>query len=66
MGELNITISDLNACPSCGCNQPLIMQDSKNLKWSIACGKKIQCGTETKKHKELLDASAEWGLKENV
>jgi hypothetical protein len=42
------------------------MQNPKNDKWFVACGKKIFCGTETKHQKELLDAADEWGLKENA
>lgn len=66
MGELNITVNDLASCSACGCSQPLIMQNAKNLKWSVACGKKIKCGNETKPFKELLDAADAWGLKENA
>ena len=64
MGELNISITDLSGCTSCGSHTPMIFQD-KNDKWFVSCGRKIQCGTETKHHKELLDAASEWGLKES-
>lgn len=66
MGDLEITINDLAPCKNCGCNQPLILQHSKHSKWYVACGRKIKCGTETKYFTELLDAAADWGLKENV
>lgn len=62
MGELNISVTDLGPCKSCGSHTPLIFVDKKE-QWYVSCGRKIQCGTETKHHAELLDAADEWGLK---
>ena len=62
MGELGISVVNLGPCSICGCNQPLIFQEEKSEKWFVSCGKKVQCGNETKKHKELLEAASEWGI----
>jgi hypothetical protein len=61
MGELGITIDDLDVCPDCGHNNSMMFQGKKD-KWYIACGYR-KCGHKTKLHKELLDACDEWGLR---
>ena len=63
MGELNIGVTDLDACPKCGSHASMIFQTKKD-KWYVACGRAHQCGYKTKERKELLDAADEWGLKE--
>ena len=62
MGELEIGVTDLAACPTCGMLNALIFQVEKNDKWWVACGYR-KCEHKTKAHTELLDACDEWGLK---
>lgn len=62
MSIFEIQVTDLAPCSVCGCHQPLIFEDTKSEKWFISCGKKIKCGNETAKHKELAGAAKEWGL----
>jgi ssDNA-binding Zn-finger/Zn-ribbon topoisomerase 1 len=64
MGELGITISDLDACPDCGHYNGMIFQNEKNEKYWIACGYR-KCEHKTKESKELLDVADEWGLRES-
>jgi len=61
MGELAITVDDLDRCSGCGHNHVLIFQTAKE-KWWVSCGF-ASCGKKTKEYTELLDACDEWGLK---
>jgi hypothetical protein len=60
MGELNITITDLDHCTVCGATVPMIFEEKKG--WWVSCGFR-KCTHRTKVHKELLDAADQWGLK---
>lgn len=60
MGELGITINDLDVCHECGHNVAMIFNDERT-GWFIACGFR-PCGHQTKHHAELLTAADEWGL----
>jgi hypothetical protein len=59
MGELGITINDIDKCKGCGSYHSLMFQTPKE-EWWIACGK---CGKKTGEHPEVFDAACEWGLR---
>lgn len=61
MGELGITITDLDAC-KCGSHHTLMFQ-AQNEDWWIACGR---CGKKTGEHTEVFDAACEWGLRSST
>lgn len=62
MGELDITISDLDKCSKCNRYNQLIFQNAEG--WWIACGYR-KCKHQTGIYEELLDAADIWGLKAN-
>lgn len=60
MGELGITITDLDVCPKCHQTTAMIFEDEKT-GWYITCWNN-KCQNQTEHHTDLLDAADAWGL----